>query len=155
MGTLTPALAQTIERMRGATVYFDTNPIIYVLDSVEPFVTVTVPFFNAIADGQFRAITGEMTLGELLAKPYADGNDAVVAHINGFFDEGDFVKLASHNKDDFVLGAQLRGTCKLKAIDALHVATAMNHQCAFFLTADKDIAKRAQGIEVVNLNDFI
>jgi predicted nucleic acid-binding protein len=78
-----------------------------------------------------------------------------VAHLNGFFDDTDFMRLVAHNKDDFVLSAQLRGTSKLKAIAALHVATAINHQCAFFITADKDIAKRAQGIEVVNLNDFL
>jgi predicted nucleic acid-binding protein len=49
----------------------------------------------------------------------------------------------------------LRGTSKLKAIAALHVATAIKHQSAFFITADQDIAKRAQGIEVVNLNDYL
>jgi uncharacterized protein len=155
MGAVNLALAQTIRRMRGATVYFDTNPIIYITDNISPFLEVTLPFFTAIADGQFRAITGEMTLGELLTKPYATGDTAAVAHINGFFDDTDFIRLVAHNKDDFVLSAQLRGTSKLKAIDALHVATAVNHQCAFSITTDKDIAKRAQGIEVVNLNDFL
>jgi predicted nucleic acid-binding protein len=96
-----------------------------------------------------------MTLGELLTRPYATGDTAAIDYINGFFDETDFIRLVAHNKDDFVLSAQLRGTSKLKAIDALHVANAINHQCAFFITADKDLAKRAQGIEVVNLNDFL
>jgi predicted nucleic acid-binding protein len=76
-------------------------------------------------------------------------------HINAFFDDADFVRLVAHNKEDFALSAQLRGISKLKAIDALHVATAINQQCAFFITADKDIAKRAQGIEVVDLNAFL
>jgi predicted nucleic acid-binding protein len=65
MGEVNLALSQTIRRTRGATVYFDTNPIIYITDSISPFLEVTLPFFTAIADGQFRAITGEMTLGEL------------------------------------------------------------------------------------------
>jgi uncharacterized protein len=155
MGALNLALEQSIVRMRGATVYVDTNPIIYIIDQIEPFADVTLPFFTAIADGQFRALTGEMTLGELLTKPYADNNTRMIGEMNAFFDEGDFVRLVAHNKDDFVLSAQLRGTSKLKAIDALHVATAINHQCAFFITADKEIAKRAQGVEVVNLNDFL
>jgi predicted nucleic acid-binding protein len=83
------------------------------------------------------------------------GDTAAIEHVNGFFDDTDFIRLVAYNKDDFVLSAQLRGTSKLKAIDALHVATAVNHQCAFSITTDKDIAKRAQGIEVVNLNDFL
>jgi ribosomal protein L14 len=53
MGAVNLALAQTIRRMRGATVYFDTNPIIYITDSISPFLEVTLPFFTAIADGQW------------------------------------------------------------------------------------------------------
>lgn len=91
--------------------------IIFITDNISPFLDITLPFFQAATDGQFRGVTGEMTLAALLTKPYALDDDAAVTSIHAFFDDSHFIRLLAHDKNDFVLSAQLRGTNKLKAID--------------------------------------
>ena len=53
----------------------------------------------------------------------------------------------------FRLAASLRAEQGLRFIDALHLATALNHRCTFFVTNDTDF-KSSEHIAVINLSQW-
>lgn len=97
---------------------------------------------------------GDVTLAEILVKPYRDhDNDAVVA-IKRFFARANFIKLLPHSFETFDLAAQLRASRGGKLIDALHCATAIRAGCRILLANDHGFAS-GDGLEVLNLKDFL
>ena len=62
-----------LEQVKGKSVYFDTNPFIYFVEGHEIFFDAVKPLFEMIDRDEITACTGELTLTELLIKPYRDG----------------------------------------------------------------------------------
>lgn len=151
MGTI----ASTIAKMKGKKVYFDTNVLIYVFADTPHFVEASLPFFDAIEQGVFMGFTGDITLGELLVQPIMDNDLSTSNRIKSFFDKAQIISLVSHTREDFELMAQIRAQNKLKAMDAIQVATAIRSGCSVLVTGDKNMAQRAAGIETININQWV
>jgi predicted nucleic acid-binding protein len=151
MGTI----AGTIVKMQGKKVYFDTNVLAYVFGNTPHFVEASLPFFEAIEQGVYKGFTGDITLGELLVKPAMDNDLSTSNQLKSFFDKAHTVSLISHTREDFEMMAQIRAHHKLKAIDAIQVATAIRCGCSFLVTGDKSMAEGAAGIETVNINQWV
>jgi predicted nucleic acid-binding protein len=144
------SIAKTLARMQGQRVYFDTNILIYVLENSTGYVEACLPFFAAVADASIIGCTGEITLAELLVKPMRSNDMVSMAKIRSLFDDGYFESF-SHNRSSLELAAHLRATQGLRMIDAIHTAAAIQGNCKFMLTHDKQINRQARGIEMVDI----
>jgi predicted nucleic acid-binding protein len=140
--------------LEGQDVYFDTSPLIYFLDRVEIFFDISLPFFQAIESNLFQPFSSDLCMAEMLVKPLRLKDNQRTTIIKNFFDSGYF-RVLSHNKQVFELAAHIRATQQLKMVDALHAATAIHHGCQFFLTSDIEIARKLNGINVIDLNAFL
>jgi predicted nucleic acid-binding protein len=159
MGSLDKQLQKQLQKqlakMQGARVYFDTNILIYVLENSAGYVDVCLPFFEAIADHSIIGCTGEITIAELLVQPIATNNLLGIQHIKALFASDAYFQTAAHDRETLELAAYIRATQKLKMIDAIHTATAIQSQCPYMLTHDKQLARRVNGVEIVNINQFL
>jgi predicted nucleic acid-binding protein len=144
------SIAKTLARMQGQRVYFDTHILIYVLENSTGYVEACLPFFAAVADASIIGCTGEITLAELLVKPMRSNDMVSMAKIRSLFDDGYFESF-SHNRSSLELAAHLRATQGLRMIDAIHTAAAIQGNCKFMLTHDKQINRQARGIEMVDI----
>jgi predicted nucleic acid-binding protein len=148
------SIAQTLAHMQGQRVYFDTNILIYVLENSAGYVDACLPFFSAVADGGIIGCTGEMTLAELLVKPMRSNDMVSMAKIRSLFSD-EYFEVFAHNRNSLELAAHLRATQGLRMIDAIHTAAAIQGNCKFMLTHDKQINRQARGLEIVNIDTWL
>ena len=152
MGTLA-SLGDTLTRMRGKRVYFDTAPIIYALENPPGYAECAIPFLQASGDRELIGFTGSATLAEILVKPLRVGNKDYAEHLKTLFLSGDVFQCAEHSTDVFILAASLRASHNYRAIDALQLATSITLGCHFFVTNDTAF-KSTSTTEVVVINQF-
>ncbi len=146
---------QTLQRFGGSRVYFDTNVFAYFFGDTHPFVVPSAAMLRAAESGAFEALTGEVTIAELLVKPIAANDVAEISRIRRFFDDDELVHLLQHRRPEFELMAQIRATQRLKPMDALHAATAISQGCKFLVTGDVGFAGRVSGITAIDLNALV
>jgi len=65
-----------IDSIAGRSAYLDANIFIYTLNGFAPLVPVLTRLFTLIEGGHMQALTSELTLAELLVKPFRDGDQA-------------------------------------------------------------------------------
>ena len=65
----------------GRTVYLDTNIFIYAVEGYAPEEAFLRELFAALEDGRFTAVTSELSLAEVLVKPFELGREDVAAAI--------------------------------------------------------------------------
>jgi len=68
-----------LSRIRGTTAYLDTNLFIYAVEGYEPEEAFVRALFLALEGGEFAAVTSELTLAEVLVRPFALGREDVAA----------------------------------------------------------------------------
>ncbi len=147
MGTI----AEILKRLQGHKVYLDTNVFIYFLDRNPDYFRLVAPIIEAVESGLIIACTGDVTIAEILVKPYQSVNLELVASIKAFFRMENFLTILPHDAETFDLAAQSRAKYNLKFIDALHYATAIRAGCAFFITNDSGI-RSANALDVILLS---
>lgn len=96
-----------------------------------------------------RLITSELTLSELLVKPLELERDDLVREYEYWTKTNIFLEVRPVDRQALRKAAELRATHKtLKLPDAIHLASAVNAGCRYFLTDDMRI-NVDQGVEIV------
>jgi predicted nucleic acid-binding protein len=140
-----------LQDLSGSRVYFDANPIIYYIEESGEFSRLVTPLFEGIATDHIQAFTSEFTLCEVLFKPTKMGaQNIIAAHKALLFDE-DLFTLTPTSRHLFLSALELSAETGLQMIDALHLQSAIDHQCHYFVTNDKRL-KTVRGLEVVQLS---
>lgn len=63
-----------INSLTGTSLYLDTNVFVYACEGFPEFTDILRELFEAIDAGNITAVTSELTLAELLVKPFMDGD---------------------------------------------------------------------------------
>jgi len=128
-----------MQRLLGKRVYFDVNVFIYAVEPSEnmqlAFATVT-RLFELAATEQILAMTSELSLAEALVGAYKN-NPALVALYEELFTHRAEMTVYAVDRDVLITAARLRSQQTIALADAIHVATALNHQADVFITQDK------------------
>ena len=61
---------ESLGELDGSLVAVDTAPLIYFIEKYQPWVRSVKPFFQALDNGRFRAVTSSLTLAEVLVHPF-------------------------------------------------------------------------------------
>lgn len=146
-------IKNSLIKLAGYRVYIDTNIFIYFLDGKEPFFSTVSPFFDMVLNGEVIGYTGEAVIAETMVQPYKLGNIASIERFKSFFYQEDFLTIQAHDSKAFDFASKIAGTKGMKLVDSLHIATALQAGCDYFITHDKGI-KPMEGIEIIQLANF-
>lgn len=121
-----------------ALVLVDSAPIVYVLERKPGFSERFTPLFEAHAAGRLRLATTTVTIAEVLAGPYAAGDDALARRYRSVLESWQVVELTADIADG---AARLRARYGLRLADAVQAASALAVNADALATADRDFAK--------------
>lgn len=126
--------------MRAPIVYVDTNVFIIGFESPLEVAKPVQDFLLAIRETTLTAVTSELTLAELLA-PVTSPQALVAGQRRRLYldllTRSSLIELKPVTRDILIETGELRGAMPCKLPDAIHVATAVQAKCRFFLSKDK------------------
>jgi predicted nucleic acid-binding protein len=126
-----------LSRLQGSKVYFDTNVFIYVLNNTPVLAPPCVQLLDACAAGQIIGLTGELTLAELLVKPFQAHDVAAIAAVRDLLIDDGAISLVGHDRVAFERAALYRARYGLKLPDALQLATAQQAGAVCLISNDR------------------
>lgn len=133
-----------IAELAGQRVYIDTNVFIYFLSRHPTYFEASARVINACAESSIFGFTGDAAVAEVMVGAYKQADPALATRFKLFFAQRNFLTIAAHDAQTFDAAAQLVAKGGVKFIDALHMATAVQNQCAYFVTNDKGIKSGSQ-----------
>ncbi len=145
------AIAAWLAKLRGQTIYADTNIFIYALGRHTVWGERCAALLQAAAQRELQLIAGELVLAELLVGPLREQNPQETAAVRRLMEHSGLVRLVAHPKPSLELAASLRASHRLKIVDAIHVAAAIHHRADSLLTHDRGIGS-LPGIAVIGLS---
>jgi len=143
-----------IKKLLGKKVYLDANIFIYTIEHSDIYKPLLTELFKQIDYGNIQAITSELTLAEVLVKPFADENTELVSIYQNLLVSAEIITLLNINQKILLDSAKYRAKFGGKLPDAIHVTTAISSNAKFLLTNDNGI-KVSDLIEVLYLSDFV
>jgi predicted nucleic acid-binding protein len=134
-------------------VYLDTNVFIRAVEGTDEASAPAKTLIDVLRNRPAGiAVTSEITLAEVLAT--SRRSDAAPLHIKrpAYLDllvwSGLFT-LVPVSRDILRQTADFRETANLKLPDAIHLVSAAQARCRFFVSADKDFERMPKGMELV------
>ncbi len=119
----------------GATVYLDTNPLIYLTEGNPAFKASIEKLFTEFEKAQAQFLTSELALTEVLVLPLRRHDTGLVAIYERLFDT--LVQPLPVSREVLIYAAQLRAdTPSLRMPDAIHLATATLAKADAFVSGD-------------------
>lgn len=143
-----------VEKLRGKTVAIESPPLIYFIERHSTYHNLVLPFFEALAKGEFSAVTSTITITEVLVHPLKNGNAALIEEFRKMFLNTDHFKTIAVTPDIAETAAGLRASHGIRTPDAIHVATAIHCNADILLTNDIQLGSLPKP-EVLLLTDII
>ncbi|MBX3335903.1 MAG: PIN domain-containing protein [Nitrospira sp.] len=133
--------------------YLDTNIFIYALEGYSTFRAVLTSLFDALDRHELAAITSELTLAEVLVKPFLDRSIERERAYLQILQPSASLQIVPVTRDVLITAARLRAETNMKLPDAIHAATAQITACSHFLTNDAQV-KTIPGLTILSLTDL-
>ena len=121
-------------------VCLDTNIVIYLIEADPGWyakAAARVAAFKAAGDS---VAVCDAAIRECLLKPLKAGDSATAADFRAFFADP-LVHRLPVSPNTWERATQLGAAFNFKVLDSLHLATAAEHGCGLFLTADSRLAR--------------
>jgi len=133
-------------------VYLDTNVFIRAFESPPDEARPIQQLFETLRENRKLSVTSELTLAEVLAPVQRKG--ALEPHIKrriylNLIVWGGFFDLMPVSRSILYDTAELRRVANHKLPDAVHVVTAIQTRCAFFMSNDNDMKQLPRGMQRV------
>ena len=126
-----------LDDLRGKKVYLDTNIFIYAVEDVVEYASTVSALFSLIEDGATAAFTSELTLAEVLPKPFEAGRQDIAEVYQEMLRSSSWLSLVPVERSILIEAARLQGALTLRLPDAIHVATALATGCDVLLSNDQ------------------
>lgn len=140
--------------MSNARVYLDANVFIAAYETRGARSDHAWWILNAVEEGEFAAVTSELTLAEILVGPIQDGDDELARHYRSIIAPGGGLEVPAVDRKILIEAAFLRTLRRsIKLPDAIHVATARLSGCRYIVSDDRRLPF-APGVELVQLGPY-
>lgn len=120
--------------------YIDANCMIYLIEQNPSWFPKVAVRIQGLRSMGYRLAVGELVRAECFVGPFRSGDVVLEAQYRAIFTDPEFHMLTL-TAAVFDLGARLRAKYSFKLPDALHLATAIEHGCKLFLTADAKLSR--------------
>ena len=121
-------------------VFWDTNLFVYLLEGTGPRAESVVALRRRMIERGDELLTSTLTLGELLVKPVARGDDGLRDRYLRAMDEG--VSVLSFDARAAVRFAAIRSDRSIRAPDAIQLACAAAGSTDLFITNDDRLSRK-------------
>ncbi len=121
-------------------VALDANIVIYLIEGNPIWAPIATARLTALRAGGDEIAFCDAGRLECLIKPLASGNATDIATYRSFFSSPQVMMLAVA-ASTWERAAQIGATFKLKPLDSVHLAAAIECGCGLFLTADAQLAR--------------
>jgi predicted nucleic acid-binding protein len=126
--------------------YLDTNVIISLgegTDEIAGFLTELVG--HQVPSEEPFLCTSELTLAEVLVKPYRELNDHLIQQYDNWLVSGGFMEVGPVHRSVLQYAAVLRSQyAAIKLPDAIHISTAIGFGCTHLLSSDLRLPDRIE-----------
>lgn len=121
--------------------YVDTNIFIVLKEGMGGIPAALIDLIAATpASGGPWLATSELTLAELLVKPYVEHRDDLVDQYDAWMRPSNWLQVGPITREVLWYAATLRSQYRsLKLPDAIHLSTAFGFGCRYLLTADEGL----------------
>jgi predicted nucleic acid-binding protein len=133
--------------------YIDTNAIIALLEMPQALSFAQKTFIKKVANGSYILCSSQLALAECLVKPLKLNDVKAIRGFLSFFDDNESFQVYGFDKSTFLDAAKIRAELGCKMPDAMHVASALQNECRFFITNDLNL-KLPSNIERAVWSDF-
>lgn len=130
-----------IEPRSGDRIYVDSNAFIYVVENYQPFAESLRAFFAQCAAKRAVLVTSELTIAECLYRPFRERHAAFIRDYDDLFASDD-VEIVELRGQVARYGAEIGGALRLKLLDAIHYASALQAGCSTFVSYDLQYRSR-------------
>lgn len=125
--------------------YLDANVFIAMGEGSGPVADPLLALAGDQMPGEDFLFTSELTLAELLVRPYRTEDEKLIQLYDDWMNSGGWLTVGPVNRAVLWYAAVLRSQyATLKLPDAIHLSTAVGFGCTHFLTADKRIPNNIQ-----------
>lgn len=136
-------------------VFLDTNIFIYLIEGQGSLAQKAGELLDRLTLRRDHVVTSALTLGELLAKPIAQGATRLADEYEQALTSPG-VEVLDFNRAAARLYARIRQDKSIKAADAMQLATAAAARCDLFVTNDDRLSKKlVDGIQFVTALDRV
>jgi predicted nucleic acid-binding protein len=132
----------------------DTSVFIYHLEDHPRYSPLTEIIFNALEKGINKGVTSYLTLMEILVKPKTEGLLQVARDYEYYLTTFPNLTFYEMGLDVARKASDLRSADRIKAPDAIQLATAILYEATAFLTNDK-IFERVKGVDILILEKLL
>jgi predicted nucleic acid-binding protein len=132
----------------------DTSIFIYHLEDHPHYSPLTEIIFNTLEKGINRGITSCLTLTEVLVKPKTEGLLHVARDYEYYLTTFPNLTFCEMGVDVARKASDVRAAERMKAPDAIQLATAIVYGATAFLTNDR-IFERVKGIDILILDKLL
>ena len=122
------------------TVYLDTNIVIYFVEQNPAWRARVIARFSRFRAANDQIAVGDLTRAECLVGPFRSGDATIEASYRVFFADPE-VRVLPVTATVCERAARIRAADNFELVDALHLATAVEHGCGLFLTNDSHLAR--------------
>jgi predicted nucleic acid-binding protein len=122
-------------------VYWDTMVFAYLLEGNPVFGPQTRLAYESALNYGDRLCTSVFTLGELLVLPRKKNDSTAITEIEQFFRGGE-VEMLPFTWDTAEQYSKIRADIRVKAADAIHLASAVENGAALFVTNDQEVLRQ-------------
>lgn len=128
-----------MELTKAKSVYIDSNCLIYYFEGNTKKAKSVEELFNLSIQNNIKLLTAELTYLELLVLPIKTKQLKIVNLYKNLHKHIPNLSFVEVNKKVFINAAKIRANYNYKSPDSIHLATAINNKCDFFITADKKL----------------
>ena len=132
----------------------DTSIFIYHLEDHPRYSPLTEVIFSALEKGINKGVTSYLTLMEILVKPKAEGLPQVARDYEYYLATFPNLTFYEMGLDVARKASDVRSADRIKAPDAIQLATAVLYGATAFLTNDK-IFERVKGVDILILDKLL
>jgi predicted nucleic acid-binding protein len=133
-------------------VYFDANVFIYAMEKDDDRGLLARRWLLQVERREIRAVTSELTFAEVLPHPLAGRDDELVDGYHRILQNRAILRVLPVRRGIVLRAADLRAEFNTDLPDAIHVATALQANCAAFLTEDTRV-RLPPGLQKLALAD--
>ena len=139
-----------VDALRGRRLYLDANVFIYAVEGSPEHRAFLEGLLDLLGTGDTTAVTSELTLAEVLAKPFEENRTDLADIYEEMVAPSAWLDMVPVNRAVLLRAARLRAELKLRLPDAVHVASAVAAGCELFLSNDRRL-KVPAGMALVRL----
>jgi predicted nucleic acid-binding protein len=148
-------LALADELTVGDSVAFDSDALIYYVERHQRFHPVVAPVIERVARGELRAHVSAVTLIEVLVRPLREGQSELAERYRQILTSPSYFTLHSVTQPLAERAAAVRAEYRIATADAIVAATALEAECDFLITNNREHFRNLVGTRVLVIDDFV